>query len=255
MNPPARAPLGAALAMLLALGSLTGDVAPLVVLLVTITMVVMVAVGWPTLLELPSAGGTRVVLVLTGTAGALLARLAPGALSPTESIAAVCAMGVFASFIHQMARRERGELTASLTGTVAGAMLTGLAACWVRAQQDVTAAGAHGGVVTACALGLATALLLLAPPWRRAIAAPIAVVGAAAVTALVLAVLPPHAPLLAGLATGAAIGVGTAAAHTLLSSVLVAREPVPSLAVAAAPVATAGVIVLLVARLTGPLTA
>lgn len=254
MNPPARAPLGAAIALLLGLGSLSGSAAPVVVLLLTLAMVAMVSVGWPDLLELPSPAGTRIVMALTGAGGALLAHVSPGALSSMEAIAAVCAMGVFGAFIHQMARRERSALTASLTGTVAGAMLTGLTACWVQAQHDVDAAGAHDGTVTAGALGLCAALLLLALPVRRALATLLAVAGAAAVTALVLIALPPHVPAAAAILAGAAIGTGTAAAHTLLGSVLIAREPVPSLAVAAAPVATAGVIVLLVARLTGPFT-
>lgn len=254
MNPPARAPLGAALALLLALGSLTAA-APPVVLVLTLATVVLVSVGWPALLELQSPRGTRVVMCLTGVGSSLLAYLTPGALTSMEAIAAVCALGVFGAFIHQMLRPVRTGLTVSLTGTVAGAMLTGLAGCWVRAQQEVATAGHVGGGVTAGAAGLCAALLILTPPMRRAIAAPLAIAASAVVTAALLAALAPHAPLRAGLAAGAAVGLGAAAAQSLLASLLVAREPAPSLAVAAAPVATAGVIVLLVVRLTGHLVA
>lgn len=135
MNPPVRAPLGAALALVIALASLLGSAATAAVLVVAIASVAMISAGWPELLELRSPRGTRTVMALTGVASAVGCWLAPGRLTSLEAIAAVCALGVFGSFVHQMLRADRTGLTASLTGTVAGAMLTGLAGCWVRAQD------------------------------------------------------------------------------------------------------------------------
>lgn len=248
MNPPARAPLGAALALLLAVASLAGTSGTPIVAAVVVAVVLMIALGWPDLLELPSALGTRIVVGVTGVAGALLALLPPEGFSPMQGVAAVCAVAVFAAFVHQMLRAERTELTASLTGTVAGAMLTGLAGCWIRAQATGVLDPASVGIVTACAVGLAAALLVLTLPLPATVRAVLAVLLSTVGSAVVLEAMGPSS-LLVGAAAGLAIGLAASAAHLLLSSVLVAREPSPSLAVAAAPLATAGVIVLLAARL------
>lgn len=254
MTPTVRAPLGAALALVLALVSLVGPLAPSAMLVATLAVVVLTAIGWPSLLELDSPLGTRIVMILAGTASAVLGLLTPGALSSTESIAAACALGVFGSFAHQMLRRDRTGLTASLTATVAGSVLTALAGCWVRAQMDATGLGEGPSLVTAGALGLAVALLLLALPLRGAVTVPLAILASAATCAAVCAAMPavvpgagPLGPVPA-LLVGAAIGVGAASSHALLGSALAARRSVPSLAVGAAPVATAGVIVLLALR-------
>lgn len=251
MTPPARAPLGAALALLLALASLCGGAASAIVAVVAVALVLLVAAGWPVLLELPSALGTRIVMAATGLVGVLAALSPPAALSPMASIASVCALGVFASFVHQMLRRRRSELTASLTGTVAGVVLTGLVGCWVQAVRAVETDGASLAAVTACAVALAAALVVLEAPLPAPLAAGGAVVVATAVALLVLVTGPGGASALLAIAAGAMSGVAAAASHRLLASLLVARDPLPSLAVAATPVATAGVIVLLAARLLG----
>lgn len=248
MNPPTRAPLGAALALLLCLATLAGGTGVAIVTAVVMVVVVMVAVGWPDLFELPSARGTRIVVALSGIAGALLSALPPDGFGPMLGVATVCAAAVFASFVHQMLRPERTALTASLTGTVAGAVLTGLAGCWIRAEATAASDPVAAGVVTASAAGLCAALLILTIPGRGAIIAPLAVAASTGVSALVLLGLAVPS-LLVGTVAGLAVGLGASAAHLLLGSTLVAREPAPSLTVAAAPIATAGVIVLLAARL------
>lgn len=264
MTTPARAPLGAALALLLALASLTGSASTAVTAGVATVLVVMVAAGWPGLLELPSARGSSLVIGATGVAGVVLAVIAPPAYPPMQAVATVCALGVFASFVHEMVRRERRDLTASLTGTVAGVMLAGMATCWVRAQAtslEAARAAASGdaairaaaanGVVAVCAVALCASLLVLSLPRpqipagrRRSIAA---ILVAGAVGALLLAWMDPHAPLM-GAVVGLLAGIGSTGAHVLLGSVLGARRSLPSLALAAAPVATVGVIALLAAR-------
>ncbi len=249
MTPPARAPLGAALALLLALASLCGGAAPAIVAVVAVVLVLMVAAGWPVLLELPSARGTRIVMAATGIVSVLAALTSPSGLGPMASIASACALGVFASFVHQMLRRHRSELTASLTGTVAGVVLTGLTGCWVQAVRAVETDGASLGALTACAVALAAALVVLETPLPVPLTTPAAVVVASAVALLVTG--PGDASALLAIAAGAMIGVAGAASHRLLATLLLARDPLPSLAVAATPVATAGVIVLLAARMLG----
>lgn len=245
-----RAPLGAALALLLALVSLTGTWAPLAMLLATIAAVLTVAAGWPDLLELDSPRGTRIVMAGTGIASALMGYLAPAGLTSAAAIATMCAFGIFGAFVHQMLRPVRTGLTASLTGTVAGSMLTGLAGCWVRAQLDATQHAAGPSLITAGALGLAAALLALAVPLITPLRVALTLAACVLTTAVVGSALGAQAPTLAALVLlGIAIGVASSAAHTLLGSVLTAHEPVPSLTIAAAPVATAGVIMLLAVRM------
>lgn len=248
MHPPARAPLGSALALLIAVASLSGSASPALVAIAAAGVVVMVGIGWPELLELPSQRGTRVVVIGTGLLSVALAWFQPGHLSALQGIAMACAIGVLAAFGHQMLRPDRQELTASLTGTVAGGMLTGLAACWVHAQYLAVASPGYSGAVTAGALALSGALLVLAPPGPAVLRPLGAIVASTLIGALVLGVMAPHAALL-GTAIGLMIGVGASAAQLLLSSLLTARAPVASLAVAAAPVATTGAVGLLAALL------
>jgi hypothetical protein len=152
----------------------------------------------------------------------------------------LCAIGVFASFVHQMLRRDRRDLTSSLTGTVAGVFLAGLAASWVIAQGDAQASGS-AEVVTAVAAGLAATLLLDSTPLPALPRFVVSVLAGAALTGL-LAVSLAGLALPIAAALGAATAIGASSAHLLVGSSLVAHEPVPSLAVAAVPVATVGVL-------------
>jgi hypothetical protein len=237
---PERAPLGAALALLLALVSLTGALSPLLMAISIALLGLLIGIAWPELLELPSPRGTRLVVAGTGIGGALVAILVPERLTPVSALVMLCAIGVFASFVHQMLRRDRRDLTSSLTGTVAGVFLAGLAASWVIAQGDAQASGS-AEVVTAVAAGLAATLLLDStplPPLPRIV---VSVLAGAALTGL-LAVSLAGLALPIAAALGAATAIGASSAHLLVGSSLVAHEPVPSLAVAAVPVATVGVL-------------
>ena len=240
MTAPERAPLGAALALLLALVSLTGPLSP-VLMAVTIGLLgLLIGIAWPDLLELPAARGTRAVVAGTGIGGALLGVLVPDRLTPVSGIVMLCAVGVFASFVHQMLRRDRRDLTSSLTGTVAGVFLAGIAATWVIAQADAVDLGGTT-VVTAVAAGLAATLLLDSTPLSSLPRFVLSVLAGAALTS-VLAVSLASLALPIAVLLGAATAIGASSAHQLVGSSLVAHEPVPSLAVAAVPVATVGVL-------------
>lgn len=239
MTVPERAPLGAALALLLAVVSLTGVVSPLLMAASVALLALLIGIAWPGLLELPSPGGTFVVVAGTGILGALVTVLAPDRITPISGVVMVCATGVFASFIHQMTRTDRRDLTASLTGTVAGVFVAAIAACWIIAQSAAEEAGTTG-VVTSIAAGLAATLLVNATPLPalgRFVLSALGGVGVTMALAVSLAGLGPAVAAAIGLVTA----IGASCAHLLTGSSLVAREPVPSLAVAAVPVATVGV--------------
>lgn len=240
MSAPERAPLGAALALLLSVVSLTGALSPVLMAGSIGLLSVLLAIAWPELLELPSPVGTRVVVAASGIGGATLALLAGQDISAMSAIVMVCACGVLASFVHQMLRRSRHQLTASLTGTVAGVFIAVLAACWVLAQAQAVADGTTG-LITALTAGLAAALLLNTLPVHALPRLILAVAAGTAVTVLVASSLT-GLGLLLPLAIGLVVSISANSAQLLLGSSLVSTEPVPSLAPAAGSVATVGVV-------------
>ncbi|ACU86347.1 hypothetical protein FM106_26590 [Brachybacterium faecium] len=240
MTVPERAPLGAALALLLAVVSLTGPLSPVLMAVAVGLLALLIGLAWPSLLELPSPGGTRAVVSGTGILGALVTVLVPERFTPLSGVVMVCAIGVFASFAHQMLRSERRELTESLTGTIAGVFVSGIAACWVLAQSAALDS-ASGSVVTAIAAGLAATLLMNSTPLPSLLRFVLAALLGVAVTTLLAVSLAGVLPLLA-VVIGLVTAIGAGCAHLLTGSSLVSREPAPSLAVAAVPVATVGVV-------------
>lgn len=240
MTVPERAPLGAALALLLAVVSLTGPLSPLLMAGALALITLLIGIAWPGLLELPSAMGTRVVVAGSGILGALITVLGPGRFTPISGVVMVCALGMFAAFAHQMVRPERRDLTASLTGTVAGVFVAAISASWIIAQSAAVEAGSTG-VVTALAAGLSATLLLNATPLPSLPRLLLSVVAGTGVT-LALAATLAGLDVLLGAAIGLVTAIGAGCAHLLTGSSLVAREPVPALAVAAVPVATVGVV-------------
>lgn len=240
MSAPERAPLGAALALLVALVSLTGPISPMLMAGTAALLGVLIGLSWSELLELPSRAGTRTVIILVGLAASLVTAFGGERVDPVGGVLMVSALGVLAAFLHQMLRRDRRDLTASLTGTVAGAFVSGLAATWVLAQQQAETGGPTG-VVTAVATGLAATLLLNAtmlPSTLRFLLSGAA--GAALTAAIAVSLAAVSLPM--AIVLGLVSAVGSSSAHLLVGSSLVAREPVPSIAVAAVPVATVGVL-------------
>lgn len=256
MTAPERAPLGAALALLLTVTSLAGSLSPVLTAVAIGAMAIMVAAGWTDLLELPDALGSRIVIIATGVVGAALTLAGTGGPTPLQGVAIVAAAGLLAAFAQQMLRRDRRALTLSLTGTVSGSLLVALSCCWTLAAAE-SAGTPAAGIVTAAAAGLTVALLLEDTPLPGALRLPLAMLAAAAVTGLLCAQLGDvpgllaAAPALLGAGLGLLLGLGAGGVHQLLGSTLVSREPTASLAVAAAPVGTIGVAVLMAVRILG----
>jgi iron complex transport system permease protein len=243
----ARPPLGAALAILLTLVTLSGAVGPAAMAVLVVLLSVMIAAGWPDALELPSPVGSRVIVAGTGIVSAVLTLATAATKHSLWGVLIAGAMGVFASFLHQMFRRRRDGLSVSLTGTVAGAMLTAISGAWVLAQA-LAGTPLTVGVLTACGGGLAIALLVCAVPARKLVRLVAAVVLAIVATAALASALG-GMDWWVGALVGAVVGIGASGVHLLLDSVLPAEEPLSSMTTAAAPVATVGVVALLLVRI------
>lgn len=181
---------------------LPAAVAPLVAL-----AAVLLALGWPRLLALPSPSGTTAVVAVAGV-GATAALAAGGALGAAtgaaEAVLAALGLSVVLAFVHQILRRDgRPRLAESVAGTVAGAAVAGLATGWLAAaalQPDAVLVGAGG---------VAAALLVTALPWPQRITGALAVVAAGAASATVGGLVPDVAAVegaLLGLALAVVVG-------------------------------------------------
>ena len=107
MTASERAPLGAALAILLALVSLTGAPSAWLMAALTGLLSLLIGIGWPGLLELPSPRGTRIVVAGTGILAAALTLWTAQGENPLWGVVVATALGIFGAFVHQMLRRER----------------------------------------------------------------------------------------------------------------------------------------------------
>ena len=120
---------------------------------------------------------------------------------------------------------------------------------FVPVLSDAEWSGARG-MVTAVAAGLAATLLLDSTPLPALPRFVLSVAVGAGLTCL-LAVSLASLALPIAVMLGVATAIGASSAHLLVGSSLVAHEPVPSLAVAAVPVATVGVLAHLAITLFG----
>ncbi|MGQ4537587.1 hypothetical protein ACUH94_03515 [Dermabacteraceae bacterium P7074] len=246
MGSAARTPLGAALGLLIALAVIVGGgYAVYLVALTCAFVIVMLTSGWPDLLELPTPRSTRLVMALTGIAGLVVA-LSTSVANAAAGIALVMVFAVFASFLQQMLRPERSQLTESLTGTVTGAILAALSAGWMEA---VHASAGIGLIVTAASALVATSFVL-ALPLPGVAAVPSAIFAGTLVPAFTsYFLLPSEHPLLIGAGVGAVIACLSVAITYLLSTVFRAREARAVLTNACAPVAVTGFVVFLAVRM------
>lgn len=116
------------------------------------TIGILLAFGWPFLVELPNPGTARRVIIVMSIAASLVSYF----LSVRELVF-LAGFTVIAGFVAEMARRDgRPRLLEQISGTVSGSMLALMAALWVRA---VIVEGE--GAVSARAVLMAVAVALL----------------------------------------------------------------------------------------------
>ncbi|SDS13774.1 hypothetical protein SAMN04489860_0883 [Paraoerskovia marina] len=207
-------------------------------------LVLLVVIGWPALLDLPAAGGTRFVIALAGFGAVATVYLTEGE-QALRNLPLVLAMALLLAFVNEFLRRDgRERLVDSVTGTVSGVVVAVAAAGWL-----ASARGDSGvPLVVACAVGLAIAAAFAALP-LRGWWSEVATVGVAVAAAGLVGWLTPDLGLARGLWAGVVAGVVVASNHLLFDRVPVVRDSrAAGVAAICVPVAVTGAIVYVVGR-------
>lgn len=119
-----------ALAALIAVAAWTST--PLLLAAAVGIGVVVLAVGWTALLDLPAPRGSALAVALIGLGGAAVALRAGAMTRPLAPFAALLALAVLLAFGHELSRRHgRPHLVESLAGTLAAEAVVLLGAGWV----------------------------------------------------------------------------------------------------------------------------
>jgi len=194
--------------------------------------IVVLAGGWPRLLDLPVITGPGVVIALSGLASLAVVTLT----GSVDAVTVVVGLAVAAAFVQEMLRRDgRPRLVESVAGTVAGSVVAASAALWP-ALGDSRPATA---VVVTAAAALAAGATCTALPLRTQVVAPLAMVVAGG-AGLAAGALLPYVGTLVGGATGLVAGILTTTVHVVLGRFPAATRPLPALAAAALPLMLAG---------------
>ena len=120
---------------------------------VAVVIGIILAIGWPFLIELPNPGTARRVIIATSIAAGLVSYF-----FSVRELVFLAGFTVIAGFIAEMARRDgRPRLLEQISGTVSGSMLALMPALWVR---TVVADGAGPESARAVIAAVAAALLL-----------------------------------------------------------------------------------------------
>ncbi|QAY69228.1 hypothetical protein [Xylanimonas protaetiae] len=207
-------------------------------------LVVLLAVGWSALLDLPAPGGSTIVLLGAGLGAAAVAWRTLG--EPVlRHLPIVVAMALVLAFLAEMLRRDgRPRLVESVTGTVAGAFVAAAAGGWIATVRSVGGVSLVVTAAVAVAVAAAVSALAAARGWVGALLA----VAAAAVAGAVAAALVPDVEPVTGLVAGVAGGLGVAALRVLLERVPAVRGRRAGVAAATVPVAVGGMLVFSVGR-------
>ena len=249
MDVSTRAVVTAAVAALVAVAAFLGELpaterlGELPVVGVALLLTLVLAIGWPVLLELPSVLGSAVVIALGG-AGAVIAVTATRGQPFLRELPVVVALSVLLAFVNELARQDgRLRLVESVTGTVTGVLVATAAAGWVAAGR------APGGtsLVVSGAVALAVAAAVSAVPLGGWTGAVVTSVGAVLAGGAVGAAMPTM-DLLPGGLIGLATGILVAALHVLFDRLPALDRRLASFAVIVLPVSVSGILVYVVGR-------
>jgi hypothetical protein len=240
MDVSTRAVLTAAAAAGVAAAAFAGQL-PLVAVAGLLTVVL--AVGWPLLLDLPNPLGSGVVIALGGLGSVLSVTVSSGAMLLWQ-VPTVVALGVLLAFVAELLRQDgRLRLVESVTGTVTGLLVVSAASGWVAALR---APGDTALVITgaaALAVSAAVSAVHLGVRTGAVVTTTAGVIAGAAVGSVM-----PGLSLVPGLALGFATGLLVAALHVLLDGVASLRRVLASGAAIVLPVLVGGILVYVVGR-------
>lgn len=240
MDVSSRAVLTAGLAAAIAAAASVGQV---FLVAVAGVLAVLLAVGWPVLLDLPNPLGSAVVVSLVGLGSVLAVTVSAGP-SLLWLVPTVVALGVLLAFVAELLRQDgRLRLVESVTGTVTGLLVASAASGWVAAlrapgETDLVITGA-----AALAVSAAVSAVHLGVRTGAVVTTAAGVIAGAAVGSVM-----PDLTLVAGLALGLATGMLVAALHVLLDGVGSLRRPAASVAAIVLPVLVSGILVYVVGR-------
>lgn len=139
---------------LAALMVLAAYVSPAVIAITVALIVVLVAIGWALLLDLPDPRGTAFVVAVSGWMGVGSAYAIRETSRSLGVFSGLIALAVVLAFVHELFRHgDREGLVESLTGTLTGQVVVLLGGGWV--LLPTTTLEQSGVVITATALGAA----------------------------------------------------------------------------------------------------
>lgn len=206
-------------------------------------LALVVAVGWPSLLDLPSRLGSGVVIALGG-AGGVLAVAATRGLPVLRELPVVVALAVLLAFVNELARQDgRRRLVESVSGTVTGVLVASAAAGWVAAIRTPSGVG----LVVTGALALAAAAAVSAIPFGEWLSAGMTTFAGVAGGVAAGAVMPGVGPL-PGAALGVAVGLLVGVLHVLFERVPALRRRWAAAAALMLPVSVSGILTYVVGR-------
>lgn len=211
---------------------------------VVAAFVVVVAIGWPNLLDLPARPGSRFVVAVGGLGALATVTLTEG--EPfLRDLPVVLAFAILLAFANELVRPDgRLRMVDSVAGTVSGVLVVASAAGWVAAGRT---AGATAIVVVgavALAVGTASSVVPLSP-WFGLIVA----VGVSGGVGVGLAAVLPGLELLAGGLIGVAVGILGATLREVFTRLPSLSGRVASLAAIVVPVTVSGTLVYVAGRL------
>lgn len=240
MEVSTRAVATAAVAALVAVAAFLGEV-PLVAL--SGVLVLVFAVGWPLLVNLPARTGASIVIGLGGSAAVLAVALTAG--EPfLRQLPTVLALAILLSFGTELFRRDgRERLVESVSGVVSGVLIAASVAGWIAAGR--TPGGVSLVVTGAVALAVGSAVSAL--PVAGWIGVSLTLAAAAGTGAGAGLLVPDIEPQAGGL-IGFAVGILIATLIELFDRLPSLSRRWSSIAALVLPVTVTGILVYVVGR-------
>jgi hypothetical protein len=206
-------------------------------------LALIVAIGWPRLLDIPVHGGTRVVIAIAGL-GAVGATYATHGEPALRHLPVVLALAVVLAFVAELLRRDgRPRLVESLIGTVSGIVVATSCAGWIATGRT----DAGESLVVTCAVALAVASAVSALPlggWTNAALT----LGLAIAAGGAVGYVMPDLDLLSGVWSGVVAGLLVASLHALFDQLPELRGRLGAFSATALPVAVGGTLIFVVGR-------